>query len=101
MRGRLIIAWVAAGLAAMGSAAAAELGLSGQPVAAGNGSIINCSCLNRGVRFDVGQTACLKVGEREYTARCEMMLNNPSWSYVGEGRRHDQISLLTESSGKL
>jgi hypothetical protein len=99
MRWRLILAWVAAGLAATGSAAAAELGSSSQPVTAANGPngpTIDCSCLNRGIRFDVGQTACLQVGEREYTARCEMMLNNPSWSYVEEGCRRDRISLVTE-----
>jgi hypothetical protein len=96
MRGRLVLAWVAAGLATIGSAAAAELGPANQSAVAANAPTINCSCLNGGVRFDVGQTACLKVGEREYTARCEMSLNNPSWSYVEEGCRRDRISLLPQ-----
>ena len=84
-------------LAAMsGAAAAAELDLSRPDSFA---TIISdgkdCTCLNRGERVLLGDTTCIKVGEREFTAQCAMTLNNPTWHYVTEGcRPPDIMSLL-------
>ncbi len=39
----------------------------------------DCYCTNRGVRYELGQFACLRVDGRKYLARCEMSLNNPMW----------------------
>lgn len=45
----------------------------------------NCKCRNRGVLFELGQTACLKVDGGTYLARCEMKLNVSSWTRIQEG----------------
>ena len=44
-----------------------------------------CYCTNRGERAPVGDTACLRIGPCEVTARCGMSLNNPAWRPIGEG----------------
>ena len=92
----IALAALATPTARPGTAAAAELDLS-RPgsfvtiVADGH----DCTCLNRGERVLLGETTCIKVGGREFTAQCAMTLNNPSWHYVTEGcRPPDAISLL-------
>ncbi|EYR84385.1 hypothetical protein P9A16_19905 [Shinella sp. 838] len=45
----------------------------------------NCKCRNRGVMFELGQTACLRVDGGSYLARCEMKLNVSSWTRIQEG----------------
>jgi hypothetical protein len=94
MRRLSIIASIVAGFASA-SAAAAELGPLRQAPGAG-ATTHNCSCLNRGTRVQLGDSTCLRVGDREYTAQCAMTLNNPSWHYVGEGCEPDRISLLLQ-----
>lgn len=45
-----------------------------------------CYCTDsEGKRVDVGETACLKIGNRRFTARCGMSLNNPAWRTEQEG----------------
>jgi len=56
----------------------------GPPPAEGH-SYPECYCTNRGVKVQVGQMTCLKVGGREFTARCGMSLNNPAWREVKDG----------------
>ncbi|WP_340108527.1 hypothetical protein [Pikeienuella sp. HZG-20] len=44
-----------------------------------------CYCTNRGVRVEIGEISCLRIGAREFTARCGMSLNNPAWRDKTEG----------------
>ena len=39
-------------------------------------------CTNRGTRVEAGQRACLVFSDLAYLARCDMVLNNPSWERV-------------------
>jgi len=41
-------------------------------------------CLANGKSFQVGQVACLTLAGQSHLARCEMVLNNTSWTKVGE-----------------
>jgi len=41
-------------------------------------------CLANGKSYPVGQVACLTVGDQSHLARCGMVLNNTSWTKVGE-----------------
>ena len=46
----------------------------------------DCYCTDRtGTRIELGQTICMRVDGRSFTARCEMSLNNPMWREVGDG----------------
>jgi len=45
-----------------------------------------CFCTDKeGKRVEIGQTTCLSVGSQQFTARCEMVLNNPIWKRVSDG----------------
>ncbi|SDZ80505.1 hypothetical protein [Rubrimonas cliftonensis] len=57
-----------------------------------------CYCTNRGARVEVGETACLRVDGREFTALCAMSLNNPAWRRQGEGCPPDGLSLAPRST---
>ena len=49
------------------------------------GKVIECFCTDSsGNRVELGQTICLHVDGRSFTARCEMSLNNPMWRETGE-----------------
>ncbi|TJW04726.1 MAG: hypothetical protein E5W82_30205 [Mesorhizobium sp.] len=39
-------------------------------------------CLANGKSFQVGQVACLTLAGQSHLARCEMVLNNTSWTKV-------------------
>lgn len=56
-----------------------------------------CYCTNRGERVQLGQTACLRVDGKEFTALCAMSLNNPAWRRQGEGCAPDGLSLAPRS----
>ncbi len=44
------------------------------------GKVIDCYCTDqKGERVELGQSICLDVGGRRFTARCEMSLNSPMW----------------------
>lgn len=46
----------------------------------------DCFCTDsQGRRVEMGQTACLRIGSTQFTARCDMSLNNPTWRRVSEG----------------
>lgn len=46
----------------------------------------DCYCTDSsGGRVELGQTVCMYVDGRNFTARCEMSLNNPMWREVEEG----------------
>jgi hypothetical protein len=45
----------------------------------------DCSCVNRdGIKFGLGQTACLYVDGRSYLALCELNLNVTSWKKLDD-----------------
>ncbi len=47
---------------------------------------IECYCTDAsGQRIEMGDMICLNVGGRQFTARCEMSLNNPMWREVSDG----------------
>nr|WP_245452048.1 hypothetical protein [Mesorhizobium waimense] len=39
-------------------------------------------CLANGKSFQIGQVACLTLGNESHLARCEMVLNNTSWTKI-------------------
>jgi hypothetical protein len=42
------------------------------------------ACLANGKSFKVGEVACLTVADESQLARCEMVLNNTSWTRLGD-----------------
>lgn len=45
-----------------------------------------CTCRNRdGSKLELGQTACIRVGDAAYLARCEMDLNVTTWRKLRDG----------------
>lgn len=50
------------------------------------GRVIDCYCTDQtGSRVELGQSICLNVNGRRFTARCEMSLNVPMWREQREG----------------
>ena len=50
------------------------------------GRVIECFCTDQtGSRVELGQSICLTISGRSFTARCEMSLNNPMWREQKEG----------------
>ena len=45
----------------------------------------DCFCTNRGDRVEIGDTACLTINGRSYSAVCYMSLNNPAWRKIEDG----------------
>jgi len=44
------------------------------------GKVIDCYCTDQsGARVELGQSICLDVNGRRFTARCEMSQNVPMW----------------------
>jgi hypothetical protein len=51
-----------------------------------NGKVTACYCTDRnGARVEMGQSICLQVDGRMFTAQCQMSLNNPMWREIQEG----------------
>jgi len=51
-----------------------------------NGKIVDCYCTDKsGSRVDLGQTTCIQVDGRMYTAQCQMSLNVPMWRELSDG----------------
>ncbi|MCA1403084.1 hypothetical protein I6F26_00515 [Ensifer sp. IC3342] len=51
-----------------------------------------CTCRNRdGSIYELGQTACIRVGGISYLARCEMNLNVSTWKKLRDGCPTAQI----------
>ncbi|MEM1235653.1 MAG: hypothetical protein AAGI10_01700 [Pseudomonadota bacterium] len=47
---------------------------------------VDCYCTDStGSRIELGQTICLDVGGRMFTAQCQMSLNNPMWRELFNG----------------
>ncbi|NRP73422.1 hypothetical protein ILFOPFJJ_04326 [Ensifer psoraleae] len=52
-----------------------------------------CTCRNRdGSKYELGQTACIRVGGISYLARCEMNLNVTTWKKLRDGCPTAQLS---------
>lgn len=58
----------------------------------------DCYCTNRGVRVELGQKSCLRIGQKEFTARCGMSLNNPAWRDKTEGCPPEPVSSVAPGS---
>lgn len=44
----------------------------------------DAECLANGKSFEIGQVACLTLSGRSHLARCDMVLNNTSWTRVDD-----------------
>lgn len=50
------------------------------------GRVIDCFCTDKtGSRVELGQSICLNVNGRRFTARCEMSQNVPMWREQRDG----------------
>lgn len=46
----------------------------------------DCYCTDRtGQRVELGVSICMVVDGRDFLARCEMSLNNPTWREISSG----------------
>jgi len=59
---------------------AAFAALAGPAFADGPG--MDCRCLYKGKYFHQGDTVCIRVDGRSRLARCDMALNNTSWTFL-------------------
>lgn len=41
-------------------------------------------CLANGKSYQVSQVACLTVSDQSHMARCDLVLNNTSWTKIGD-----------------
>ena len=58
----------------------------------------DCYCTDKaGARIELGETICMYVDGRSFTARCEMSLNNPMWRDTGQGCLSSRNSLPQSS----
>lgn len=48
-------------------------------------------CLANGQSFEIGRTTCLSVAGKNHLARCDMILNNTSWTKIDEGCPSDMV----------
>lgn len=59
-----------------------------------NGKIVDCYCTDKsGSRVDLGQTTCIQVNGRMYTAQCQMSLNVPMWRELSDGCLSSSLEL--------
>ena len=63
------------------------------------------ACLANGKSFKVGETACLTIAGESHLARCDMVLNNTSWTKVkeecpGDAPKPHPTSISTPLPGK-
>jgi hypothetical protein len=65
---------------AIGTAAIAALIL---PALAGQHGV-DCRCRYNGKYFEMGDTVCIRVDGRPRLARCAMVLNNTSWTFLSD-----------------
>jgi hypothetical protein len=53
-------------------------------MAAPAAALADQECLANGKSYQLGQVACLTVADQSHLARCDMVLNNTSWTKVGD-----------------
>ncbi|MBZ9987168.1 hypothetical protein LB572_08665 [Mesorhizobium sp. BH1-1-5] len=73
-------------------------------LAAPTSSLAAPTCLANGNSFNVGQTACLTLDGESHLARCDMVLNNTSWTRIkdecpGEAPKPHPTSISTPTPG--
>ena len=44
-----------------------------------------CQCLYQGKKFEQGEFVCIRVDGATRLARCDMLLNNSSWTFLKGG----------------
>ena len=55
-------------------------------LAQAQGKTIDCYCTDSGgARIELGESICLQVGGRMFTAQCQMSLNVPMWRETQNG----------------
>lgn len=79
-------------IAALAAGAAAADPVFERPAPKEGFSYPECYCTNNGVRVEMGEMSCLKIGGREFTARCGMSLNSPAWRDMKAGCEPDSLS---------
>ena len=80
---------------AMGkSAALALVILLALPAAATAGP--ECRCRYQGKEFEQGALACIRIGATTRLARCDMLLNNSSWTFIKDGCPSAALTPLPE-----
>jgi hypothetical protein len=45
-------------------------------------ALADCTCRYQGGATELGQTVCMNTPQGQRLARCEMALNNPSWTFL-------------------
>lgn len=56
------------------------------------GQQIDCYCTDStGGRVELGESICLQVGGRMFTAQCQMSLNVPMWRETSDGCLSSQL----------
>ncbi|CDX39972.1 conserved exported hypothetical protein [Mesorhizobium sp. ORS 3359] len=73
-------------------------------LAAPTPSLAAPACLANGKSFNVGQTACLTIAGESHLARCDMVLNNTSWTKIkdecpGDAPKPHPTSISTPTPG--
>ena len=58
------------------------------------GKVIDCYCTDTsGARVELGESICLQVGGRMFTAQCQMSLNVPMWRETSDGCMSSQLQI--------
>ncbi|MGQ0674864.1 MAG: hypothetical protein ACT4N4_02080 [Rhodospirillales bacterium] len=45
-------------------------------------ALADCTCRYSGGKIDLGQTICIVTPQGQRLARCDMAINNPSWTFL-------------------
>ncbi|AZO46699.1 MAG: hypothetical protein EOS54_23950 [Mesorhizobium sp.] len=53
------------------------------------------ACLANGKSFKIGETACLTIAGESHLARCDMVLNNTSWTKIHDDCRGTTPPVMT------
>lgn len=76
-------------LALLAAAPAAAQG----PAAPNLPKALDCYCTDStGGRVELGESICLTVDGRSFTAQCQMSLNVPMWREIGQGCLNSALS---------
>ena len=62
--------------------ALAALAASSAPLVAANG--FDCRCIYQSKYFEQGETVCIRAYGTARLARCDMVLNNSSWTFLAD-----------------
>ena len=62
------------------------------------GKVIDCYCTDStGSRVELGESICLQVGGRMFTAQCQMSLNVPMWRETADGCMSSELQISQPS----